>query len=149
MLGGNPTDNRSEYLVDTNGCFDLLPHWPCALLQEARRHGDALIVALNTDASVHELKPQEKGPSRPVVPQEERAELLAALRCVDAVVLFDTPTPEAFLKALRPNIHVKGAQYTPETLPEWPLLQSLHTQLVLAPMIAGQSTSALIAKIRG
>ncbi len=135
-------------LVTTNGCFDLLHVGHLRYLQVARQAGDALLVALNTDASVNGLKPQTSGPPRPLVEEAERAELLAALRCVDAVVLFNEDTPANILTALKPDVHVKGSQYTPETLPEAPLLASLGTRLVLVPMVVGRSTSDLVAKIR-
>jgi len=143
-----PYRAAGKTLVTTNGCFDLLHVGHLRYLQAARQAGDALLVAVNTDASVNGLKPQTSGPPRPLVEEAERAELLAALRCVDAVVLFGDETPVKVLTALKPNVHVKGAQYTPETLLEAPLLASLGTRLVLVPMVAGRSTSDLVAKIR-
>ena len=143
-----PYRAAGKTLVTTNGCFDLLHVGHLRYLQAARQAGDALLVALNTYASVNGLKPQTSGPPRPLVEESERAELLAALRCVDAVVLFGDETPAKVLTALKPDVHVKGAQYTPETLPEAPLLTSLGARLVLVPMVAGRSTSDLVAKIR-
>src|SRR5881628_2267392 len=101
-------------LVATNGCFDLLHVGHVRYLQAARALGDVLVVGVNSDASVQALK----GLSRPVVPGVERAELLAGLRCVDYVTLFDDATPEALIEALRPAIHVKGGDYRAEELPE-------------------------------
>ena len=143
-----PYREAGKTLVTTNGCFDLLHVGHLRYLQAARQQGDALLVALNTDASVNGLKPQISGPPRPLVEETERAELLAALRCVDAVVLFGEETPAHILAALKPDVHVKGAQYTSETLPEAPLLISLGTRMAFVPMVAGRSTSDLVAKIR-
>lgn len=135
---------EQSVLVTTNGCFDILHVGHLRYLQEARRQGDLLIVFLNTDRSVQALK----GPTRPFVPEDERAELLAALNCVDYVVLFDEDTPLSLIEAIRPNIHVKGAQYTTETLPEAPLLAKLGVQIYFAPMIAGRSTTDLVSKVQ-
>ena len=130
-------------LVTTNGCFDLLHQGHVSYLQHARNQGDALLVAINSDASVRALK----GPTRPIVNEDARAQLLASLRCVDAVVIFDEPTPEAILKEARPSVHVKGGQYTEETLPEAPTLQAMGTRMVFSPMVDGISTSQLIERI--
>lgn len=130
-------------VVTTNGCFDLLHVGHLRYLQAARAQGDCLILALNSDASVQGLK----GPTRPVVPETERAELLAALNCIDFVVLFDAPTPEATLEAIRPDVHAKGGQYTEATLPEAPLLKSMGTRMAFIEMVPGRSTSSLIERI--
>jgi rfaE bifunctional protein nucleotidyltransferase chain/domain len=130
--------------VTTNGCFDLLHVGHLRYLQFARAQGHYLIVAVNTDASVQRLK----GPTRPIVPEDERAELLLGLSCVDAVILFDQDTPHEVLARLRPDVHVKGAQYDESTLPEATLLQSLGTKLVFAPMVAGRSTTNIVEKLR-
>jgi rfaE bifunctional protein nucleotidyltransferase chain/domain len=132
-----------QRIVSTNGCFDLLHVGHVRYLQFAKAQGDYLVVALNSDASVQGLK----GPSRPIVPQADRAELLAALACVDMVVLFDEETPLALLEAMAPTVHVKGAQYTAETLPEAKALQALGTQLVFAPMVGQKSTTNVVQRI--
>src|SRR5262245_41992545 len=98
---------RGDTLVWTNGCFDLLHLGHVRSLQAARRLGDVLVVGVNSDASVRLLK----GPERPIIPQDDRLETLAALECVSRVVLFDEPTPEQALLLLRPHIHCKGADY--------------------------------------
>jgi rfaE bifunctional protein nucleotidyltransferase chain/domain len=131
-------------IVSTNGCFDILHVGHLRYLQAARALGDILVIALNSDRSVHGLK----GPERPIVPEAERAELLAGLRCVDYVVLFDEPTPEALLKEIRPNMHVKGGQYNEENLPEAPLLKSLGAELRFIPMVENRSTTNIIEKIQ-
>src|SRR5881275_839903 len=114
IVGLEELSERSEQLraagkklVATNGCFDLLHVGHVRYLQAARALGDLLIVGLNSDASVRAYK----GPGRPLVPQDERAELLAALRCVDYVVIFDEPTASALVSALQPDIYVKGGDY--------------------------------------
>lgn len=101
-------------LVFTNGCFDLLHRGHVAYLQAARALGDALVVGLNSDASVRKLK----GPGRPVVPQGDRAAVLRALRFVDAVVVFDEDTPARLMRELKPGVYVKGGDYRVEDLPE-------------------------------
>jgi rfaE bifunctional protein nucleotidyltransferase chain/domain len=130
--------------VATNGCFDLLHVGHLRYLQAARSLGDCLIVAVNSDRSVAELK----GPTRPIVPEDERAELLAGLACVDYVTLFDEQSPVDLLVALRPKRYVKGAQYTEDTLPEAPALKAVGTELMWAPMVAGRSTTDVIARVR-
>lgn len=135
---------RSFKVVTTNGCFDLLHVGHLRYLQAARALGDMLIVALNSDASVRGLK----GPQRPLIPQDERAELLAGLACVDYVVIFDEPTPAKILMDIQPDIHVKGGQYTVENLPEASLLKSLGAEIRFIPMVEGRSTTSLIEKIR-
>ncbi|HEY7066958.1 MAG TPA: D-glycero-beta-D-manno-heptose 1-phosphate adenylyltransferase [Chloroflexota bacterium] len=133
---------RGGRLVLTNGCFDLLHVGHVRYLQAARRLGDWLVVGVNADASVRLLK----GPTRPLVPAAERAEVLAALACVDAVVLFDTPTAEPLVAALRPEVYVKGADYTEATLPEARLVRANGGTVALLPTVPGASTTALIAR---
>ena len=101
-------------IVSTNGCFDLLHVGHVRFLQTARAAGDLLVVGLNTDASVRRLK----GEGRPLTPEAERAEILAALECVDHVVLFDEDTPAQLLAELKPDLHVKGSDYTEAACPE-------------------------------
>jgi len=131
-------------VVFTNGCFDLLHAGHATYLEWARAQGDALIVGLNGDASVRALK----GEFRPFVVFEDRATVLAALRSVDAVVGFDERTPEELLDVLRPDVHVKGAQYRIEDLPERIVVESNGGSIVLAPHAAGRSTTDLVAEIR-
>ncbi|HEY3007573.1 MAG TPA: PfkB family carbohydrate kinase [Micromonosporaceae bacterium] len=132
-------------VVATGGCFDLLHAGHLATLRAARRLGDCLVVCLNSDASVTALK----GPDRPLVRQADRARLLAALDCVDAVVVFDEPTPSAVLNWLRPDIWVKGGDYSDGTdLPEAGLVRRWGGQTVIVPYLAGRSTTSMIAAAR-
>jgi rfaE bifunctional protein nucleotidyltransferase chain/domain/rfaE bifunctional protein kinase chain/domain len=138
---------RGGTLVATGGCFDLLHAGHLATLQAARRLGDCLIVCLNSDRSVRGLK----GPDRPLVPQADRARVLAALGCVDAVVVFDEPTPEATLTWLRPDIWVKGGDYADggPDLPEAELVRRWGGQTVIVPYLDGRSTTNMISAARG
>jgi len=128
-------------LVLTNGVFDVLHVGHLRYLRQARSFGDVLVVGVNADESV--LKP-----GRPLVPEAERAELLAALEPVDYVVVFHEPTSEALLKALRPSVYVKGGDYSLATLPEAATARALGIEIKLVPLIEGHSTSALIDAIR-
>ncbi|MEW5809775.1 MAG: D-glycero-beta-D-manno-heptose 1-phosphate adenylyltransferase [Actinomycetota bacterium] len=131
-------------VVATGGCFDLLHTGHVRLLRTARELGDALIVVINSDDSVRALK----GPSRPVMPAEDRARVLTALACVDAVAVFDEQTPERILDALRPDVWVKGGDYTADALPETDVVTRHGGDVVIVPTVAGYSSSALIAAAR-
>lgn len=133
-----------ERVVFTNGCFDLLHTGHVRYLRAARAKGDRLVVGLNSDRSVRELK----GPSRPITPESERAEVLSALRCVDAVLIFDEATATDTLLALRPDVYAKGGDYRPETLPETPAARQVGATIELLPFHEGRSTTALIATLR-
>ncbi|MGE0200661.1 MAG: adenylyltransferase/cytidyltransferase family protein [Candidatus Melainabacteria bacterium] len=128
----------------TNGCFDLMHVGHLRYLQAAREETDRLVVLVNTDASVHRLK----GPTRPILPEDQRAELLAGLACVDYVCLFDEPTPVTMLQAIHPDVYIKGGDYTEATLPEAPALKAMGTAIRFVPFIEGQSTTGLIARIQ-
>jgi rfaE bifunctional protein nucleotidyltransferase chain/domain/rfaE bifunctional protein kinase chain/domain len=132
---------RGGTLVATGGCFDLLHTGHVRLLHQARQLGDALVVLLNSDDSVRALK----GPSRPVMAAEDRARVLAALACVDAVVIFDESSPEEALERLRPDIWVKGGDYTENDLPESGVVRRHGGEVVLLPTVAGYSSTNLIA----
>jgi rfaE bifunctional protein nucleotidyltransferase chain/domain len=129
-------------VVATGGCFDLLHAGHVSLLQAARALGDCLVVLLNTDASVRRLK----GPDRPLVAEADRAEVLLALACVDAVVAFGEDTPQAALERLRPHVFAKGGDYELDTLPEAATMARLGGEAVVLPYVPGRSTSALIEK---
>ncbi|MGP4054787.1 D-glycero-beta-D-manno-heptose 1-phosphate adenylyltransferase [Mycobacterium sp. 4D054] len=131
-------------VVATGGCFDLLHTGHVRLLRTARQFGDALIVLINSDASVRALK----GPGRPVVAAADRARVLAALACVDAVAVFDEATPERLLSDIRPDIWVKGGDYTADALPEAGVVRRHGGDVVIVPTVAGYSSSALIAAAR-
>ncbi len=130
-------------VVFTNGCFDVLHAGHVEYLAWARGQGDALIVGLNEDDSVRRIK----GPARPIVPFAERARVLSALRSVDAVVGFGERTPEVLLEKLRPDVHVKSAQYREEELPERDVVLAHGGVIKLAPHVDGVSTTDLIARI--
>lgn len=127
----------------TNGVFDLVHSGHVEYLEWARAQADALIVAINSDDSVRRLK----GESRPFVPFEDRARVIAALRCVDAVVGFSELTPETVLDRLHPDIHVKSAQYRLEDLPERTVIESYGGRILLAPHQDGKSSTDLAARI--
>jgi rfaE bifunctional protein nucleotidyltransferase chain/domain/rfaE bifunctional protein kinase chain/domain len=133
---------RGGTVVATGGCFDLLHAGHAATLEAARALGDCLIVCLNSDGSVRRLK----GDGRPMVPASDRARLLEALGCVDAVLTFDDDTPEAVLAQLRPDVFVKGGDYGVAELPEARLLASWGGQAVIVPYLEGRSTTRLIEK---
>lgn len=130
-------------VVFTNGVFDLLHVGHVRYLQYARSLGDLLIVAVNDDASVR----SNKGPSRPVTPQDERAETLAALACVDAVTIFAAPTPAAVIAAVQPDVLVKGADWAEDAIVGRDLVEARGGRVVRAALEPGQSTSAIIARI--
>lgn len=131
-------------IVFTNGCFDLLHSGHLTLLEHAARLGDVLVLAINSDASVRRLK----GPERPLVPQAERAALLAALSFVDAVAIFDEDTPLETLEAVRPHVLVKGADYRPEQIVGRELVEGYGGRVAVVPLVPEKSTSALVERIR-
>lgn len=139
---------QGRTVVWTNGCFDLVHAGHIASLRAAKALGDILIVGVNADASVKRLK----GPSRPFMPAEARAELLAALGFVDHVVIFEEDTPEASLAAIQPDVHCKGSDYAPpngKPVPEAKVVESYGGTIAYLPMIEGLSTSDLATRIRG
>lgn len=129
-------------VVFTNGCFDLLHVGHIQTLVRAKHEGDRLIVGLNSDASVASLK----GADRPITCQGDRATVLAALACVDAVTIFEENTPVALLEALQPNVHVKGGDYRLEDLPEAEVVQRGGGRVVLIDLVEGRSTTSMIAR---
>lgn len=135
-------------VVWTNGCFDLVHVGHVRSLQVARRFGDVLVVGVNSDASVRKLK----GPTRPVVPEAERAEILAALECVSAVCIFDDDTPERPLADLRPEVHCKGEDYKPphgKPIPEAKVVAAYGGRIEFIPFEIATSTTGLIQSIKG
>jgi rfaE bifunctional protein nucleotidyltransferase chain/domain len=131
-------------LVFTNGVFDLLHPGHVDVLTGARREGDHLVVGLNADASVRRLK----GPERPVRTEAERAYVLAALACVDAVVVFDQDTPLELVRRLQPDVIVKGGDYTPDTIVGADVVRARGGRVVVVPLTPGQSTTSIIEKLR-
>lgn len=132
-----------QRVVFTNGCFDVLHAGHVEYLAWAREQGDALVVGLNSDESVRRIK----GQHRPLVPFQERARLLIALRSVDGVVAFGERTPEVLLERIRPDVHVKSAQYREDELPERDVVLQHGGEIRLAPHVAGKSTTDIIARI--
>lgn len=133
-----------QKVVFTNGCFDIVHLGHIDYLEKARALGDRLVVGLNTDASVSRLK----GPLRPVVNEYARARLIAALAFVDTVILFDEPTPQALIEALRPDILTKGDDYTIETIVGAEFVLANGGAVKTIPLVLGYSTTALIEKIK-
>jgi rfaE bifunctional protein nucleotidyltransferase chain/domain len=132
-------------LVFTNGVFDLLHPGHVDVLVGARRHGDALVVGLNSDASVKRLK----GPDRPVRGEAERSYVLAALEAVDAVVVFEQDTPLELIRHLHPDVLVKGGDYAEETIVGAREVVQWGGEVAVVPLTPGQSTSLIIARLRG
>lgn len=135
--------HKGQKIVTTNGVFDVLHVGHVRYLQQARELGDVLVVGVNSDACTRRLK----GFPRPFVPEAERAELLAALACVDFVTVFDEPTPEKLLEALRPSVHVKGGDYAVEQMPETAVVRRHGGDVVTLPFVAGRSTTDLVSRI--
>lgn len=131
-------------LVLTNGCYDLLHPGHLKTLEASRLLGDVLLVAINTDASVG----RSKGPGRPIIPEQERAEVLAALESVDYVVLFDEPTPQEMIAALLPDVLVKGADWGPGQVVGEPEVLAAGGRVERIPLAPGFSTTAIIAAAR-
>ncbi|RYG58241.1 D-glycero-beta-D-manno-heptose 1-phosphate adenylyltransferase [bacterium] len=131
-------------VVFTNGCFDILHVGHVRYLQEARAQGDLLLVALNTDASVKRLK----GPERPIQNEGARSEIMAALGCVDFVTLFDQPTPEDLIREIRPDVLVKGGDWTVDKIAGGAFVQSYGGEVKSLHFSEGHSTTNIVEKIR-
>jgi D-beta-D-heptose 7-phosphate kinase/D-beta-D-heptose 1-phosphate adenosyltransferase len=137
--------NEGRVIVFTNGVFDLLHPGHVRYLTQARHHGDALIVAINSDASVRRLS---KGPDRPLNPEHERAEVLAALSAVDAVVIFDEDTPLEIVTALQPDVLVKGGDWAADAIVGRDVVEARGGRVVRIPVVEGYSTSAMLQRLR-
>lgn len=137
--------SRSEgrRLVFANGCFDLLHGGHVSYLEGARNEGDILLVGINSDASEREIK----GPSRPIMGERERAELVAGMQAVDAVVLFDEPGCERLLRELRPDVHAKGTDYTRATVPEREVALELGIEIVIAGAPKENASQDIVAAV--
>lgn len=131
-------------IVFTNGCFDLLHVGHTRYLQAARKLGDVLVVGVNTDRSVRGLK---KGAERPIVPDSQRAEVLAALACVDYVVLFDEPDPYVLIRAVQPDVLVKGGDWRPDQIVGRDIVEGRGGRVLAIPLVPGVSTTSLVQKI--
>jgi D-beta-D-heptose 7-phosphate kinase/D-beta-D-heptose 1-phosphate adenosyltransferase len=135
---------RGHRVVFTNGCFDVLHRGHVTYLRQARALGDLLVVALNSDDSVVRLK----GPERPVNPLADRAGVVGAIECVDLVTAFDEDTPAGLIELVRPEIYAKGGDYTPEMLPETPVVERLGGQVRVLDYLSDHSTTAIVTRIR-
>jgi rfaE bifunctional protein nucleotidyltransferase chain/domain len=135
---------NGQRIVFTNGCFDLLHPGHVRLLEQARALGDALIVAINSDASVQ----RNKGANRPIIPESERAEILAALAAVDYVTFFDEPTPREIIARLLPDVLVKGSDWGPDEVVGREEVEAAGGRVVWIPLVPGQSTTNIVGRIR-
>lgn len=131
-------------IVLTNGTFDLLHVGHVRSLEDAKSHGDVLVVGLNSDVSVRSYK----GPGRPIIPEDERAELIACLGCVDVVTFFDEPTAEALIRRVAPDVWAKGRDYSEATLPEAALVRELGGRIAIVGDPKDHAASDLITRIR-
>lgn len=134
---------RGKRIVFTNGCFDLLHVGHIRYLEKAKSLGDILVVGINSDRSVRSIK----GPLRPILPQEERAEVLSGLWCVDYITLFDEPTPLELITSLRPHILVKGGDWTKETTVGKEVVEASGGEVILLPFVEGSSSTNIIETI--
>lgn len=134
---------HGKKLVFTNGVFDILHAGHVRYLRQARELGDLLVIGLNSDASARALG---KGPGRPVNSAEDRAEVLLALRSVDGVIPFDDATPERLIRALRPDVHVKGGDYRVEDLPEAAAVREYGGEVRILPFLEGRSTTEILKR---
>lgn len=135
--------SKGETVVTTNGCFDILHVGHVRYLQKTKTFADNLLVCLNSDSSVKQIK----GPDRPINNENDRAEILCALECVDYVVLFDETTPQNLLCEIKPDVHTKGADYTLETLPEAKSIMENGGRIEFISFVEGKSTTNVIKKI--
>ena len=132
-------------IVFTNGCFDLLHRGHVHLLREAKALGDILVVAINSDRSVQEIK----GPNRPILPETDRVALIAAMEMVDCVVLFDEPDPYKIIAAVRPNVLAKGGDWSADQIVGSDIVERDGGKVVVIPYLKGFSTTEIIKRIRG
>ncbi len=136
---------QGKRIVTTNGCFDVLHLGHIRYLEEARKLGDLLIVGINSDDSVHRLK----GPNRPLNPEADRAEVVAALRCVDYSFVFREDNPIRFVEQLKPDVHAKGGDYTMDRIVERPAVEAGGGRVVLLSWVEGRSTTGILQRLCG
>jgi D-glycero-beta-D-manno-heptose 1-phosphate adenylyltransferase len=136
---------RGRTIAFANGCFDVIHVGHVRYLQDAKKEADVLVVGVNGDASVRELK----GEGRPVMPASERAEIIAAIEGVDYVTIFDEPSPARLLGALEPDVHCKGTDYTPDSVPERDVVQAYGGRVAIVGDPKEHSTSELLKKLKG
>lgn len=135
---------EGKAIVFTNGCFDILHVGHVRYLREAKKLGDVLVLALNSDASVRTIK----GEKRPLVPEEERADIMASLACIDYVVIFSEPTPQELIEYLQPDILVKGGDWTEDAIAGADFVKAAGGRVVTIPLTVGKSTTNIVEKIR-
>ena len=135
--------NQGKTVVTTNGCFDILHVGHVRYLQKTKSFADVLVVLLNSDKSVRNIK----GEGRPINNESDRAEILCALSCVDYVVLFDEDSPRNLLDEIKPDVYTKGADYTMETLPEADIMRKNNTRVEFISFVEGKSTTNIINKV--
>ena len=135
--------NEGKTVVTTNGCFDILHVGHIRYLQKTKSFADVLIVLLNSDKSVRSIK----GPTRPINNENDRAEILCALSCVDYVVMFDEDSPRNLLDEMKPDVYTKGADYTMETLPEADIMRKNSTRVEFISFVEGKSTTGIIERM--
>ncbi len=135
---------EGKTIVFTNGCFDILHVGHVRYLREAKKLGEVLVLALNSDASVRAIK----GEKRPLVPEDERADIMAALACIDYVVIFSEPTPQGLIEYLQPDILVKGGDWTEDAIAGADFVKAAGGRVVTIPLTAGRSTTNIVEKIR-
>lgn len=136
---------EGKTIVTTNGCFDLIHTGHITYLAEAASFGDILIVGINSDESVKKLK----GPNRPVQNEMDRAFIIGSLKMVDFTFVFSEPDPCTFLQVIKPDVHVKGGDYTPEKLPERKIIESNGGKIAIVSFVNGYSTTSIVNKICG
>ena len=134
---------QQKKLVFTNGCFDILHVGHIRYLEEAKSLGDVLMVGVNSDRTVRLLK----GSGRPIVKEDERSKIVSSIYCVDYAIVFDELTPEAVISKLKPDVYVKGGDYTVESLPEYKIVRSYGGVVHITPYYQGKSTTSLIGQI--
>jgi D-glycero-beta-D-manno-heptose 1-phosphate adenylyltransferase len=144
ILQFGPEKRNGRRVVFTNGCFDLFHPGHVETLEKARSFGDALVVGVNSDRSVRLMK----GTGRPILPERERAEILAALECVDGVVIFDEPTPQEIIAALLPDVLVKGGDWAGDQIVGRKEVEAAGGKVISIPVVVGYSTTAILEKIR-
>ena len=133
---------QGKKIISTNGCFDLLHRGHVTYLEAAKKLGDVLVVGINSDSSVKKLK----GEGRPINNAQDRALVISALKSVDFVFIFDEDTPIEFLQILKPHIHAKGGDYKVESLPEYPVLRAIGSDVTIIPFVDGYSTTQILSK---
>ena len=138
-----PLRSAGKRIVFTNGCFDILHVGHVRYLKNAKNEGDVLVVGLNTDRSVREIK----GPKRPIVPEKDRAEVLASLECIDFVTLFDEPDPFVTIERVMPHVLVKGADWEEQGIIGKEIVEANGGRVARIPLVEGSSTSGIIKKI--